>query len=133
MIHLRCIIEIAGFPKEHVEKTIKNVIETIKKEENFQIIKSEIEEVKEIEKMFSTFTEVELKVENFSDLVQLSYFYMPSSIEIISPDEFNSKSTEIADLFNDLVERIHKVDMTMKNLLAENQTLKQRLGSSQTQ
>ena len=133
MIHLRCIIEIAGFPKEHVEKTIKNVIETIKKEENFQIIKSEIEEVKEIEKMFSTFTEVELKVENFSDLVHLSYFYMPSSIEIISPDEFNSKSTEIADLFNDLVERIHKVDMTMKNLLAENQTLKQRLGSSQTQ
>jgi len=130
MIHIRCIIEIAGFPKEHIEKTMNDIIEMLKKEENFQFIKADVEEVKENNKMFSTFAEVELKLNNLSGLIHLSYHYMPSSIEILAPDEFETKMGEMNDFFNDLIERIHRNDMAMKNLFAENHLLKKRLSGA---
>lgn len=130
MISVRTIIEIAGFPKEHVEKTIKDVMETLKKELDFEIINIDIAEAEKNQNMFSTFAEIELKVKSFANLIHLSYFYTPSSIEILQPEEFNNSSKEIEDLFNDLLAEIHKNHMVINNLVAQNRALKDKLGSS---
>ena len=45
-ITAKAIIEVAGFPKEHVEKSIQDIASQLVKNEEFKVISKEIEEVK---------------------------------------------------------------------------------------
>jgi len=130
----RIIIEIAGAPKEHVEKTIDLVIESLKQFKDAEIIKSEKFPVKEQEipgqkvtkaKIFSAFTEIEILAKDLQTLIALCFEYMPSSIEIIEPENTKITSQTIAGFLNDLLARLHQTDMLMKNKNAENTILKQ--------
>jgi transcription initiation factor TFIIIB Brf1 subunit/transcription initiation factor TFIIB len=49
---------------------------------------------------------------------------MPSSIEIYSPEELVYERRAITDFLNDLQARLHKFDMLIKNLSAENKVVK---------
>ena len=52
---------------------------------------------------------------------------MPSSIEIIEPLSFNAKCTDMSNMINDLLAKIHRYDMVVKNMNAENVILKRKL------
>ena len=130
----RIIIEIAGSPKEHVEKTIDLVIESIKQVKDVEIIKSEKFPAEEQEipgqkvtkaKIFSTFAETELLVKDMQTLIALCFEYMPSSIEMIEPENMKITSQTAATFLNDLLARLHQTDMILKNKNAENTILKQ--------
>ena len=130
----RIIIEIAGSPKEHVEKTIDLVIESIKQVKDVEIIRSEKFPAEEQEipgqkvtkaKIFSTFAEIELLVKDMQTLIALCFEYMPSSIEMIEPENMKITSQTAATFLNDLLARLHQTDMILKNKNAENTILKQ--------
>ena len=124
----RVVVEVAGFPKEHIEQVMEKIAEKIK--ENFEVVKSEIFESVELkDKMagfWSIFSEIERKFEDINAITVFCFEYMPSSMEILEPENLNFQSTEIAGFLNDLLARLHEYDMVVKNLQAENMMLKKK-------
>ena len=132
MIRVKAIIEIAGFPKEHAEQTVDKVVSTLKGSFNLKNFKVyEAVALKEkLEGFWSSFCDVEVELKNIDELVVFCFDFMPSSIEIISPESLSLKQNEMGNIFNDLLSRLHNYDMLVKNLNASNQVLKKKLDES---
>lgn len=115
-----------GAPKEHIQETLQLYIEKLKKEEkNITVYTVDYAEPKEVNTLFSVFAELEI---GFQDLPSMTYFcfdYMPSSIEVYEPTELVYSANDFTDYLNDLQARLHKFDMLIKNLSAENKVIKQ--------
>jgi len=127
--HIRCkiIIEILGKPKEHVEKTLKMYVDKIENDSGLIVLHSEFSDTIEKEKLWTTFTELDIVVKGLPKLIAFCFDYMPSSVEISKPEEFIMKKSTVENLINDLQARLHQVDMIVKNQKNENEFLKQNL------
>ena len=128
-IKARAIIEIAGFPKEHVEETMIKVVENLKKDfvvKSYNVYEAAALKDK-MEGFWSTFCEIEIDFEKMDKLIGFCFEFLPSSIEILEPKEFNLKDNEFSNLFNDLLSKLHDYDMVVKNLVAQNQIMKKKV------
>ena len=123
-IHSRVIIEVLGKPKEYVEKAIKNYIEKIKQDDNITVVKEDLADTKEQEGMWINFVEMEIWTKGIAEMINFCFDYMPSSIEIIEPKEFNLKSHVFAGFLNDLQGRLHRLNTVVKQIGNENLSLK---------
>lgn len=124
-IQTRVIIEMLGAPKEHIQETLRLYIEKIKNEEKkIAVKKIEYAEPKEVDKLFSVFAELDLDFADLSTMVYFCFDYMPSSVEVFAPDEVVYNTSDLTDFLNDLQARLHKFDMLIKNLSAENKVVK---------
>lgn len=123
-MRIRAIIEIAGFPEDHVKKTMDMVMDNLSKEKGIEVISKTVAPVEHVQKMWSTFAELELKFTDFKILNDFCFNYMPSSVEIIDPVKLNTDANDISDFLNDLLARLHNFTMFVKNLQAENEVLK---------
>ncbi|MFW6233695.1 MAG: hypothetical protein ACOC3Z_03465, partial [Nanoarchaeota archaeon] len=120
---VRAIIEILGKPKEHVIESMKKYVENIKKDENYDVEEEMIEEPVEQEDqpgVFSTYSEIVFNVKDVNQLISFCFDYMPSSVEIIDPEDFQMTSKHLTDLLNDLQSRLHHTEMITKKLFEEN-------------
>jgi len=130
LIRARVILEVLGKPKEHVEKTIKMLVEKAKEDPEITIINEKYAEIKAQEKtMFSTFVELEMVTKGINTLIGFCFDFMPSSIEIEKPEQLMLKNRNISDIFNDLQAKLHSVDMVAKTLKAERDFLKRNLNT----
>lgn len=116
----KVIVEILGAPKEHVEKTLKAVIEKIKEEEPLNVLSGKVFKAKPQGRFFSMFTEMEILFNDFAHLADFCFNYLPSSVEIVEPEEFKTKSVNITNVLNDLLAKLHNADMVLKNSQAKN-------------
>ncbi len=124
-IKARVIIEMLGAPKEHIQETLEHYVDKLKKDEKKIIIrKVDYVEPKPVNNLFSVFAELEIEFEDLQTITYFCFDYMPSSIEIHDPDELTYDSNEYTTFLNDLQARLHKVDMLVKNLSAENKVVK---------
>ena len=119
---VRAIVEMMGAPKEYIEETLKKYIEKLKKE-GLQIQKEHFEEAKKQEQFFSTFVELEIKFEKVKDLLDFCFDSMPSSIEILEPENLTFESIQLSNLLNDLQGKLHEVDMIVKSTRAQKSLL----------
>ncbi|MDP2750685.1 MAG: hypothetical protein Q8O89_07690 [Nanoarchaeota archaeon] len=123
-IHARIIIEILGKPKEHVESTLKQYVTKLKEtEKNIAVIKEEFSEAEpqgEKQELFSIFVELELIAKDPATLAWLCFDYMPSSVEILEPEYLKYKRNDFSGFINDLLARLHDIDMRYKNASVEN-------------
>lgn len=123
-IQCTTIVEIAGAPKEHVEKTIKDYVKKMKDDNNnIVIVKEEYSEVKEDKGLFSTFADLEFVAKDASAIAFFCFDYMPSSIEIVAPESFTYRSVDFSAFFNDMAGRLHRIDKVVKELSARNKNL----------
>ena len=116
------ILEVVGSPKEHVEDTIKLIIDKVKDDKNWRLLKEKTfkaDELKDMQNFWSAFAELEICFENLNKLMFFCFDYMPSSIEILEPESFKTEALDLADFLNDLLARLHKYDMVVKNLRAQ--------------
>jgi len=127
-ILVRTIIEILGAPKEHIESTLKLYIEKLEKNENYEIIKKHIAETVTHDKMFSTFAELEIWFKDIEKLIEFCFDSLPSSIEILEPNEFRFGATKFSGLLNDLQAKLHKLDSVLKKHITD-----QKVGSQNFQ
>ena len=127
--HIRCkiIIEILGKPREHVEETLRKYIDKIKNDSDLIILNSNFSEAVEKEKLWATFSDLDMIIKGIPKLIAFCFDYMPSSIEITKPDEFIMKKSTVENLVNDLQARLHEVDLIIKKQKNENEFLKQNL------
>ena len=126
-IRCRTIIEILGKPKEHVEKTLKEYVDKIKEDESLVVLNEDFAEPKEQEGLWSVFAELEMILKDIPALIGFCFDYMPSSIEIIKPEEIVMTSKDISDFMNDLQARLHKMDMLIKQHRGENDFLRKNM------
>ncbi len=125
-IKINTIIEIVGMPKEHVEKTMRQVVELIEKDEEIKKLNHDTAEAKLVKEMWSTFTEFELEFNNFKKLTDFCFNFMPSSIEIIEPETNKLSSGSIEEMLNDVLAKLHQYDMALKRMIMETRAKEQQ-------
>src|SRR3989338_9200270 len=130
--HLRCkiIIEILGKPKEHVEKTIRDYVETIKKDSGFIVMNSDFADAQEKDGLWAAFVELDMVIKGLPKLIAFCFDYMPSSVEISKPEELIVQKSTVENLINDLQARLHTVDMVVKKQKNENDFLRHNLAKA---
>jgi len=128
---LKCsvLIELIGRPKEHIEKSMKEYIHKIREEKGLHLVSEEIAETKKKEtgaedeemmkELWATFAELEFWVKEPIQLTHFCLNYMPSSVEIIEPQELKWRSRDVTKFFNDLQGRLHQLDMVAKQNKSE--------------
>ncbi|GAG41546.1 unnamed protein product, partial [marine sediment metagenome] len=130
LIRCRAILEVLGKPKEHVEKTIKMLVEKVKENPEISVLNEKYAEIKpEGKTMFTTFVELEIVVKGITELTKFCFDFMPSSLEIEKPEQFILKNRDISNILNDLQSKLHTVDMVAKTLKAERDFLKRNLNT----
>jgi len=129
--HLRCkiIIEVLGKPKEHVEKTIRSFVDSIEKDKDLILLNKTFADAEEKDNLWSTFVDMEMVIKGIPKLIAFCFDYMPSSVEILKPEELVMNKSTIADFANDLQARLHQVDMIVKKLKNENDFLRKNLNT----
>ena len=130
MIRAKIISEVVGSPQNHVDDTLKLLLDKIKERKDFVVNNEQIFEAQKMENnpLFSGFIEYELELSDVKKVIDFCFDFMPSSIEIIEPDEFNINSFIISDLFNELMARLHQNELTLRNALAQIELLKKSNG-----
>jgi biotin operon repressor len=119
-IRARVILEVLGKPKEHVEKTIKLLIDKAKEYPDLSVLDEKLADIKpEGKTMFTTFVELDLVTKGINTLIGFCFDFMPSSVEIEKPEQMLLKNQDISDIFNDLQSKLHNVDMVAKKLRQE--------------
>jgi hypothetical protein len=124
------VIEILGRPKEHIVESLQKIIDQIKEERGVKLEESKIHEPKEVKDqkdLFTTFAEVEIKVESPLNLAILMFKYMPAHMEIISPEKISLTNNGYGDILNELTRRLHGYDEVARVLQAEKQILTNQL------
>lgn len=128
---LRCtvVIELIGKPKEHIEQTMKQYVEKIRKEKDIEVLRDELAAIKKldtkadqpgmIQELWSTFAELDMLVRGPMALTYFCFDYMPASIEIVEPAQVSYKRDDLTEFFNNLQSRLHQLDMLAKQLRTE--------------
>ena len=102
----RAIIEILGFPEEHVKEITQRVLEKIKTEDRISIVKEKIHDPKIVkEKFYSCFIEVDMKIHDLSKLWGFCYDYLPSSIEILDTEKVTIPIREFHFALGEMLEK----------------------------
>lgn len=123
----RVIIEIVGKPKEHIEKALKIVVEKIKEEKDIEVIEEKTFNAEKQEEMFGTFAELGILFNNLQKLVEFCFDFMPSSIEILDPEKLSFDSNKFAGLINDLLAKLHQMNLKVVQNNAEKNVLKKNM------
>ncbi|MEK6826237.1 MAG: hypothetical protein AABX90_01265 [Nanoarchaeota archaeon] len=126
MIQTKIISEIVGSPEEHVNKTMDLLLDKIKERKDIKIKAEKKFEAKKMQDnpLYTAFMEYEAEFEKLEDVTSFCFDFMPSSIEIIKPHEIQMNATVVADLFNELLARLHQNEIFLRNLIAEVQLMK---------
>ena len=122
----RAIIEIAGYPQEHVDKTMQNVVDHLKEQKDLKLLDHKTFPSKKAKEMFSTFTEFDIEFPEFNAVIEFAFALLPSSIEILKGKE-NFNVLEVTGILNDTLAQLHKYDMVVKNLRLKVMSLEKEL------
>lgn len=128
-ILFRCIIEMMGAPKEHLDKTLKNYVKALKKREELEFVKSNYADPKQEEgdELFSSFVELEIWTTGIYEFMSFCLEALPASVEIVEPTDIRINNSVLANMSNDIVSRLHDVSMHLKNTSAKNDILEKNI------
>jgi hypothetical protein len=95
-------------------------VDEIKKDKDLIIINADFSDAEEQETMFSAFVELDMMFKKTEKLVWCCYDYLPSSVEIVEPENIVYKSREFTSFLNELQARMHAVANEVKIKTQEN-------------
>ena len=114
----RFIIEILGAPAEFITQKLEEHVQKLK-DAGVQIITEKYEEPAPKDNLFTQFVELQIKFPKMVDLLDFCFDSMPSSVEIISPEQLTLDTKDFEDLLNDFQAKLHHADMMLKGLQAQ--------------
>ena len=126
------IVEVLGKPKEYVVEILEEIVGRIGAEKGIKILDSSIKEPRELEKQkdfFTSFAEIEFEADEMLQIVFLVFKYMPSHIEIISPEQITINNYEYTDILNSLTKKLHNYDEVARIIKNEKDILEKKLRS----
>lgn len=123
------VLEVLGRPVEHVSQILKEIIERLEKEKNVCVLNKKIFPPKAVEQLFSTFCEIEMKVETLYRLLEICSEYLPSSVEITEPSEMAIKLQDSNAIINYLLAKLHKYEEIIHIINAEREIMFNQLNA----
>lgn len=129
-INATLILEILGKPKENVLSALQGLIVKLGNEQGVRIIDQVVHpvvKVKDSKELFTSFAELTLELDSLDNYFGVLFAYMPSHIELISPERINLKNDELNLLANKLASRLHDYDAIAKRMIAERNVLIQKM------
>jgi len=124
----RVIFEMAGNPREHVEKTLKEYIAKIKEDTEYIFMNDFYAPAEENEDgVWSTFYESEILISSIEKLNSLCFNMAPASIEILQPESLTLTDKKVTEWYNDVISKIHEIGILLKSATGENDLLKVNL------
>jgi len=120
----RVIFEMAGNPKDHVEKTLKEYIKKIKEDPNYVFTKEYMSPAEETDGIWSLFYESEIIMTSLDKLNLLCFNLSPASVEIIHPENMTLSDKKLTDIYTDFASKLHEVGIALKSATNENDLLK---------
>jgi len=133
MVEIRAVLifEMLGRPAEHLKTTLEQFLDKVSKENGVEVVNKKVHEPKQIgdtkQELFTTFSETEINFKTLQDLLKIVFVYMPSHVEIVSPQEMSLKNFDLNTLINELVRKLHQYDEIAKRLAIERSILQQQL------
>lgn len=129
-IHAAVVIEILGKPKDNVTSAITKLVDKLGGEKGIEIISKNIHEpvpAQDSKSLFTTFAEIEVKIENIERYFGIIFAYLPSNIEIIKPEKAVLTNSLLNELGNNLTQALHRYDAITKKALMEREFLLDKL------
>ena len=129
-IQANLVIEILGRPKEHLIQALATLVGRLETENGIKVINQTQHEpikVPNSQNLFTTFAEIEAEFDKIETYLQVLFAYMPSHSEIIKPEKIPIANTDLNELGNALVSRLHSYDAITKNALMQNNILKGKI------
>ncbi len=117
----RIIIEMLGAPKDHIEQTMRTYVDKLKKTQT--VLKADIADAEETSKIFSIYTELEMRFTDLAALLDFCFESMPSSVEVVEPATFSITLDKLNAFLNDLQARLHEADAIIKTERTRKQIL----------
>ncbi len=129
-IQASLIIEILGRPPEHVKESLATLVTKLGSEKGVKILNKQIHPpvpVKDSKDLFTTFAEIDLELDTLANYFGVLFAYMPSHIEITSPEKLAISNIDLNELANVLVQRLHNYDAIAKQIITERDILLNKL------
>ncbi len=124
------ILEVLGRPPEHLTETLEELIGKMDSEPGVKVISKKINEpvlMKDRKDFYTNFAEIEVEVEEILDLGRLMFKYMPSNIEIVSPELIVLTNNGWNDILNELVRKLHGYEEIARIIQIEKTVLENKL------
>ena len=120
------IIEVLGRPEDYVTRALQAISDNLEKEREIILLEKKVYKPRQVEKsnLFTSFCEIEVLALGIGRLMELCFDYMPSSIEIIEPNNIKLDIANANSVINDLAARLHRYDEFAKSLTVEKNILK---------
>ena len=128
---VRSILEVVGYPEAHVNEVRDKVLEKLRAEEGMSVLLEHIDPAAQLEgetQLFGSFVDVELKIDSVVRMYHFCMDYLPSSIEIVDKKDIFFDLPEFTTSLNDLLQRLHQLNVVISNLHRENKRLKKQFG-----
>ncbi len=129
-IEARMILEIMGRPAEHITKTMEMVLNQLGKEKGVIVKEKKLHKpvpVEQAKDLFTTFAEVDVEFASLETYMTMMFAYMPSNVEIVSPQNFKLTNEKVSSLGNLVISRLHFYDSVAKKLVSEKEILTNQL------
>lgn len=128
---VRAIItfEIVGKPQKHVEDSLKAYLDNLKKDARIEVLSEDTADAIEQDELWSTFSEVEMLVDQMTTLTWIAMNFSPASIEIQEPAEKIIKIPELNSWLNDLLSQLHTIALETRDGTAKLKKMNESLNA----
>jgi hypothetical protein len=118
------MLEILGKPAEYIKEQLEEIVGKLEKEDKVEVKEKKIAEAKKIKdkELFTSFAEVELET-SLDKLMLLIFSYMPSNVDIITPEKLEIKNNDLNTFLNELIRKLHQYDELARTMMLERQKL----------
>ncbi len=124
------MVEVLGGPPEHLTKALEDLIKKMSEEKDVKVKSHVINKPKNLEEnkaLYTTFAEVDVEVDSLKEMMVLVFKYMPSHVEIVSPENIKVENNLLNELFNELTRRLHAYDEVARVIQNEKAILEKKL------
>jgi len=129
IVKAHILIEMMGRPAAHLKESLNTHVIKMGSEKGVKLLNTIYHKPvykKEANKLYHTFSEIEAEFESFDVFFNVIFNYMPANVEIFEPEKFKLQSSELNQLSNYLLARLHQYDAIAKSLFNERTKLIER-------
>lgn len=124
------ILEILGKPAEHLVQVLEEIIKKMGEEKGVEVVHKKINKpalARDSKELYTTFAEVEIRVERLMHVAALVFKYMPAHVEINEPEKVAMSNNEWGEIFSEITRRLHGYDEVARVLQNERAILEKKL------
>lgn len=129
-IQTNLVIEILGRPAENVKEALNTLVTKLGSEAGVKIIGKTCYDpipAENSKNLFTAFAEITVEYDSLYNFFGVLFAYMPSHVELMHPEKITLTNTDLNDVANKLVARLHEYDSITKKALIERELLAKKL------